>query len=60
MCLDRFQFQFLYQRFQLKGIQLLFPALGHIMVHKINKAPYKEKNKVENALLRTSKNLLSQ
>ncbi len=45
MCLDGFQFQFLHHRLQPQGIQLLFPALGHIMVNEIDQVPDKEVHK---------------
>ena len=45
MRLDRFQLEFFYQSFELEGIQLLFPALGDIVVHEIDGVPDKIVNK---------------
>src|SRR5690606_859857 len=42
MSLDRFQLQLFYQRFQLKRIQLLFSALGNVVVNEIKQVPDKE------------------
>lgn len=39
MCFDRFQFQFLYQRFQPQSVQLLLTALGYVMVNEVDKIP---------------------
>src|SRR4051812_37299683 len=45
MGLDRFQFEFLYQRFQLQRIELLLLAFIDVVVHEINRVPDEIVNK---------------
>lgn len=42
MCLDGFEFKFFYHGLQPECIQLLFPALGYIVINKVNQVPDKK------------------
>ena len=42
VCFDGLQFEFLHERFQLKRIHLLFPALLYIVVDEVDAVPHEE------------------